>query len=139
MFHDRVITMLHGPCHHNAPAFLSSQCSMTVSSQCSMALVITMLQIACHHKSHDCVITKLLTPRRWGPRDRRPCRSPGASGQALLRGQGWPVPPLDLSGQRSTRGLYPGKHWSLPCRDRSPAHQRDGRQNNWRPEKRCRA
>ena len=49
MFHDRVITMLHGPCHHNAPEFLSSQCSMGVSSQCSMALVHTMLQNSCHH------------------------------------------------------------------------------------------
>ena len=38
MFHDRVITMLHGHCHHNAPEFFSSQCSMALSSQCSMAL-----------------------------------------------------------------------------------------------------
>ena len=49
MFHDRVITTLHGTCHHNAPEYLSLQCSMTVSSQCSMALVITMLQNSCHH------------------------------------------------------------------------------------------
>ena len=27
IFHDRVIKMLHGPCHHNAPEFLSSNCS----------------------------------------------------------------------------------------------------------------
>ena len=41
MFHDRVITMLHGHCHHNAPEFLSSQCSM--------APFITMLHEPCHH------------------------------------------------------------------------------------------
>ena len=49
MFHDRGITVLHGPCHHNAPEFLSSQCSMTVSSKCFMALVSTMLQNSSHH------------------------------------------------------------------------------------------
>ena len=38
MFHDHVITILHGSSHHNAPEFLSSQCSMTVSSQCSRGL-----------------------------------------------------------------------------------------------------
>ena len=45
MFLDHVITMLHDLCHHNAPEFLSSQCSVTVSSQCSMALVITMFHV----------------------------------------------------------------------------------------------
>ena len=48
-------TMLHGRSHHNAPEFLSSQCSMTVSSQCSMALVIAMLQNSCHpHVPRPC-------------------------------------------------------------------------------------
>ena len=32
MFHDRVITMLHGPFQHNAPEFLSSQCSIKPQS-----------------------------------------------------------------------------------------------------------
>ena len=50
MFHDRVITMLHGPCHQNDPDFLSSQCSISVSSQCNMALVSTMFHDTfCHN------------------------------------------------------------------------------------------
>ena len=54
--------MLHDPCHHTAPEFLSSQCSMTVSSQCSMALVITMLQNSCHHNDPYRVNTMLHGP-----------------------------------------------------------------------------
>ena len=73
MFHDSVITMLHGPCHHNAPEFLSSQCSMTVSSQCSIILVITMF--------HDRVITSL---KRVHPGEGRGCSSLPL-GMALLR------------------------------------------------------
>ena len=46
-----VITMLHGPFQHSAPEFLSSQYSMTESSQCSIILLITMF--------HDHVITIL--------------------------------------------------------------------------------
>ena len=51
MFHDRVITMLYGPCHYNAPEFFSSQYSVTVSSQCYMTLVITVLHDLCHHNA----------------------------------------------------------------------------------------
>ena len=51
MLHDRVITMLHDPCQHNAPEFLSSQCSMTVSSQCYMTLVNTVLHDLYHHNA----------------------------------------------------------------------------------------
>ena len=43
-----------GIIQHNAPEFLSSQCSMTVSPQCSTILVITMF--------HDHVITMLHGP-----------------------------------------------------------------------------
>ena len=43
--------MLYGACHQNAPEFLSSQCSMTMSSQCSMALLITILE-HCADKGH---------------------------------------------------------------------------------------
>ena len=42
-----VITILHGPCHHNAPLPLSSQFSMT--------LVITMLHGTCHHNDQALV------------------------------------------------------------------------------------
>ena len=51
IFHDGVITMLHRPCHLNAPEFLSSQSSMTMSSQCYMTWVITVLHDLCHHNA----------------------------------------------------------------------------------------
>ena len=47
---------------NDTPEFLSSQCSMTVSSQCSMALVSTMLQNSSHQIFHDRVITMLHVP-----------------------------------------------------------------------------
>ena len=45
---------------------LSSQCSMTVSSQCTMALVITILQNSCHHNvpeflSSQCSMALVIT------------------------------------------------------------------------------
>ena len=43
MFLDSVITMLHGPCHDNAPEFLSSQFSMTA--------VITIIQDNFHYNA----------------------------------------------------------------------------------------
>ena len=66
-FSAHIITMFLVTFNHNAPCpfitmlqkSFSSQCSLTASSQCSMAVISTMLQNSCHQNVPYRVITML--------------------------------------------------------------------------------